>query len=617
VTIELGAALAFLPPSARACLPSQIPAVASAIYPKRRHNVRIVNNLFNLLQFLFNQNKDRNYSRSGLILSIVVGAICGLSNTVLVAIINTVISRNRSGAGGLLWAFVSIAIALPACQFASAMLMSYLEFQASFDIGVGLCRRILAAPLRQVEQIEPYRLLATIGDITTVAYAALSLPTLAMNLSVIFGSLIYMGWLSGRLLMGLLIIVTLGVIFYQVPLARAQHRFKIARDKTDVWMKHFRAIIEGSKELKLNAKRSEALYAKLLLPTAKEIARLNYSGAFYAATAQGIVQLTTFIPIGLLLFAAPVLAGVQLEIVNGYILVLIYLIGSLTGIIGAVQNISVASVRVDKIKSLGLPTVDTTPSAVYSQLESARSWNQIVLSGVTHAYYNEEKECEFTLGPINLEFNRGEVVFIAGGNGSGKTTLAKLFTGLYVPESGEIRVNGVPVNDKNRDAYRQNFSMVFSDFFLFDSLFGLEHLPNLTGQVIDYLTLLQIDRKVKIDNGAISTRNLSHGQRKRLALLMAYLEDRPIYIFDEWASDQDPLFRDIFYRQLLPDLKSQGKTVIVISHDDRYYDSGDRLIKLEYGRVEYDELTPNSQEAEPHLSSHLNQGSWNRWTKVV
>jgi putative ATP-binding cassette transporter len=98
---------------------------------------------------------------------------------------------------------------------------------------------------------------------------------------------------------------------------------------------------------------------------------------------------------------------------------------------------------------------------------------------------------------------------------------------------------------------------------------------------------------------------------------MAYLEDRPIYIFDEWASDQDPLFRDIFYRQLLPDLKSQGKTVIVISHDDRYYDSGDRLIKLEYGRVEYDELTPNSQEAEPHLSSHLNQGSWNRWTKVV
>lgn len=94
--------------------------------------------------------------------------------------------------------------------------------------------------------------------------------------------------------------------------------------------------------------------------------------------------------------------------------------------------------------------------------------------------------------------------------------------------------------------------------------------------------------KVQIVDGVFSTTSLSQGQRKRLALLIAYLEDRPIYLFDEWASDQDPFFRDIFYNQLLPSLKQRGKTVLVISHDDRYFHLADRVIKLDYGKVEYD-----------------------------
>jgi putative ATP-binding cassette transporter len=89
-----------------------------------------------------------------------------------------------------------------------------------------------------------------------------------------------------------------------------------------------------------------------------------------------------------------------------------------------------------------------------------------------------------------------------------------------------------------------------------------------------------------VKDGVLSTTALSQGQRKRLALLTAYLEDRPIYLFDEWASDQDPFFRDIFYKQLLPELKRRGKTVFVISHDDRYFDIADRAIKLDYGKVE-------------------------------
>ncbi|MGK7877550.1 MAG: ABC transporter transmembrane domain-containing protein [Xenococcaceae cyanobacterium] len=104
-------------------------------------------------------------------------------------------------------------------------------------------------------------------------------------------------------------------------------------------------------------------------------------------------------------------------------------------------------------------------------------------------------------------------------------------------------------------------------------------------QTQEYLSQLQLDHKVQVKEGVLTTTNLSQGQRKRLALLTAYLEDRPIYVFDEWASDQDPVFKEIFYRQLLPKLKQRGKTVLVVSHDDRYFDSCDRIVKLDYGQV--------------------------------
>jgi putative pyoverdin transport system ATP-binding/permease protein len=96
---------------------------------------------------------------------------------------------------------------------------------------------------------------------------------------------------------------------------------------------------------------------------------------------------------------------------------------------------------------------------------------------------------------------------------------------------------------------------------------------------------LQLDRKVTVADGVFSTVELSQGQRKRLALVMTYLEDRPFYVFDEWAADQDPLFKELFYTVLLCDLKSRGKTVVVITHDDHYYHVADRCVRLEDGRI--------------------------------
>ena len=219
---------------------------------------------------------------------------------------------------------------------------------------------------------------------------------------------------------------------------------------------------------------------------------------------------------------------------------------------------------------------------------SAPAFESLELKGVTHSYHRELENKSFTLGPIDLSFAPGELVFLVGGNGSGKTTLAKLICGLYTPEFGEIRLNFEPVMAQGREAYRQLFSVVFSDFHLFENLLGLETV-GLDSRADNYLKQLQLNHKVQIADGTFSTIDLSQGQRKRLALLTAFLENRPFYIFDEWAADQDPLFKEVFYLQLLPELKAQGKTVLVISHDDRYYTIADRIIKLDYGKLNHDE----------------------------
>jgi putative ATP-binding cassette transporter len=208
---------------------------------------------------------------------------------------------------------------------------------------------------------------------------------------------------------------------------------------------------------------------------------------------------------------------------------------------------------------------------------------------LSNVHFNYERGTDsdrypFHLGPIELAVPAGEILFVVGGNGSGKSTLVKLLAGLYSPVEGEIRLGGELITTANIDWYRQHISVVFSDFYLFDELLGADD-SDVDDRSNRLLLELELAHKVSVANGAFSTVDLSQGQRKRLAMLTSLIEDRPINVFDEWAADQDPHYKEIFYSQLLPRLKAQGKTTIVITHDDRYFNYCDRVIKLEDGKL--------------------------------
>ncbi|MDM9385343.1 cyclic peptide export ABC transporter [Chlorogloeopsis sp. ULAP01] len=528
---------------------------------------------------------------SALLLSLAVlaGILSGGCAAGLIALINATLSQNQPSTNTLIWSFTTLCLVRLIANFASQVLLIHLSEKAILDLRMLLSRRILASPLRQLEQVGAYRLLAALTeDIRTISSTVFIIPFFCINTAIVIACLIYLGWLSDTVFFVGVCFLFLGIFSYLLPMMKAMSLLKLAREQEDRLFNHFCAITQGTKELKLHRQRRQSFLKEDLRTTALSYRRHNVIGMSVFAAAASWGQILFFVAIGLLLFFLPSLTKIHPAILSAYALTIIYMMSPLEHIMSMLPTIARALVALKKVESLGLslPNNSNETTSV-AALPSEKFWQCLELVNVTHSYYQEREETNFILGPINLKFNPGELVFIVGGNGSGKSTLAKLISGLYIPEAGEIYLDRKLIDNHNREWYRQQFSVVFSDFYLFERLLGLDS-NDLDAQTQNYLVQLQLDHKVKVNNGVLSTTNLSQGQRKRLALLTTYLEDRPIYMFDEWASDQDPVFKEIFYTQLLPELKSRGKTVLVISHDDRYFHIADRIVKLEYGKVKYD-----------------------------
>lgn len=508
------------------------------------------------------------------------GLLSGIANVALLAVITSVITMHGTRTPRLAWGFAALCVVLPVSRFVSQFQLLRLTQKSLLDLRLELCGRLLAAPLRRLEELGPHRILATLtDDVGVIVTALVNLPSLLINGSLVIGCLVYLGLLSPSGLLLLAGFMVAGVASYWLPVRRGAVYLRKARDTWDAVLRHFHGLAAGTKELKQHRERRREFLADLEA-RGDELRRTRVAGngLYLAANSWGLALF--FVLIGGILFLLPQLPPRTL---TGFTLTMIYLMGPLQTLLGTLPRLAEVQVALQKIEDLGLSLGQPSDEEPHA-LRQAPDGRCLELIQVTHAFKRGAEEGEFVLGPIDLEIRPGELVFLVGGNGSGKTTLAKLITGLYVAESGEIRCGGTPVTAATREEYRQSFSAVFQDCFVFDRLFGLGSLE-LNQRARSYIEQLQLAHKVRIADGAFSTLDLSWGQRKRLALLTAYLEDRPIYLFDEWAADQDPLFKELFYLHLLRDLRSRGKTIIVISHDERYYETADRIIKLENGSV--------------------------------
>ncbi|MEL6437999.1 MAG: cyclic peptide export ABC transporter [Cyanobacteria bacterium J06621_8] len=521
-----------------------------------------------------------------LIVGIIFSIFTGASSASLIALINYILHNIDHLPNGIAWLFGGLCLLLMACSAVSWILLAQLSQDIIHNLRLELTRSILACPLNKIEVLGAPKLLATLTkDINMIANSADVMANIVVNISLLIGCLIYLLWLSPLIFCLFMTLITLGVVGYQYIYSRGEASFKIVRMEQDILFEHFQTVTQGIKELKQHAQRRDTFVQEDLTTTVGNVRHYWMQGMINFSLAGSFGLGLFFAPLGILLLGLTKVMSITPEILTSYTLTFLYGIPPMQGILNNLPVITRTNIALETIENLGLSLVAQTVEADCSSetINLLPQWTSLELVNINHSYGEKLESHQFSLEQINLKFEPGEIILIVGGNGSGKSTLIKLITGLYTPENGTILFNQIPITDDNREWYRQQFSVVHYDFYLFNRLIGLEAERQVEIQY--YLHLLELENKVTIKDGILSTTNLSQGQRKRLALLTAYLEDRPIYVFDEWASDQDPVFKKVFYQQLLPELKNRGKTVIAVSHDDRYFRECDRLIKLDYGRI--------------------------------
>jgi len=487
-------------------------------------------------------------------------------------------------------AFLGICLFVLITRVASETLLVRVATDAMVDLRKQLYLRIANAPIQTLEHIGPSRLLSALTtDVPKVVNGASLLPAILISSATVMGLLGYLVYLNKNIFIFILGAIVIGIITYRIPFYFGDRYYTKARKYFDNLQQGMEGLIYGAKELKLNRSKRENYIDSDLHHFENKYGQTQKRAETLMTFAVSYGDLLSFFIIGIVTYGLAGYYGLNTQSTIGIVMALLYISSPLGVILNSLAPAMKAAVSLRNIRHL------------LSELPVEKSWHgdnpltcrALTLSNIEYRHQSPvEGEKGFQVGPVDLTVRGGEIVFLVGGNGSGKSTLAKLISLHYFPSSGAIYFDDVAVTDVNREQHRQNIGAIYSDFYLFTRLYlEQEKLAAAEPLIQQYLHEFSLEDKVSIADGQFSTLALSDGQRRRLALLVAFLEDRSIYIFDEWAADQDPQSREIFYCKVLPELKRSGKMVIIISHDDRYFHTADRVLKMEDGQLVEDSYT--------------------------
>ncbi|MFS7194767.1 multidrug ABC transporter permease/ATP-binding protein [Rahnella inusitata] len=529
-----------------------------------------------LLRVVFKQYR---WPFLGVMLLSLLSAVLGIG---LIAFINLKLIETTNASLMVLPQFLGLLLLLMAVTLGSQLALTILGHHFIYRLRGQFIKRILDTDIERIEQIGNAQLLASLGsDIRNITLAFVRLPELVQGIILTIGCAAYLAWLSPEMLLVTVIWLVITIVGGFKLVSHVYSHLAKVRDAEDKLQTDYQKVIEGRKELALNRERARHLFDDVYRKDAEEYRHHIIRADTFHLSAVNWSNIMMLGAIGLVFFMANTLGWSNTDVAATYSLTLLFLRTPMLQAVGALPTLLSAQVAFGKLKALKLAQYD---EAFTPPLAPAR-WQTLELRDLVFSYEGKEESAGFGVGPLNLTITRGELVFLIGGNGSGKSTMAMLLTGLYQPRSGQILLDGVPVTAQNVEQYRQIFSAVFTDFHLFGQLMGPQGQTPDTLLVEDWLQRLKMKEKLQINGNEVTNLQLSAGQRKRVALLLAAAEGRDFLLLDEWAADQDPQFRRTFYRELLPQLRDMGKTVLAISHDDHYFEHADRLLEMRQGKL--------------------------------
>ena len=534
----------------------------------------------------------RRASPRDLQLMLALTVVSGVANALLVMMVNRVAAVVASGARpGLIAAaaFIGAFAVYYLCNRTALARANAVIERLLRDLRLQTIDKLRSAELSTVDRLGRGHLYHLVSNETNHLSVAFPLVVDSMQQTVLLlVSLLYLAWLSQAAVIVFIVAVGAGIIGYRrinaehrEPMAQAQARQGVLLDMVG-------DVVDGFKEVRLSMRRSEGLRVAFQGASAAVEQSRDAIGLHWASLLL-LSSFVTYFMLGVIGLVLPGYLSMHGQSVFQLIPTLLFCLTPLVKIVAqspmflqAEQGLRGILDVQRQLDAAGLHT----PAEARASAERFRAFRRIDYRGLELTRRDEHGAASFTLGPLDLTLEVGETVFLVGGNGSGKSTVLRLCTGLLQPDRGDVLVDGHLVQGSALAGFRELFAAVFTDFHLFDRLYGLEHAS--PDRVQALLEEMGLAHKVGYASGRFTTTDLSTGQRKRLGLIVALLEDRPVMVFDEWSAEQDAEFREHFYAAVLTRLKAQGKTCLVVTHDERYLHYADRVIALDLGKVAWE-----------------------------
>ncbi len=518
--------------------------------------------------------------------NILILVLYALPNTVLsfgiVYIINNVLEGKEDFLKSYMgFVFLSLVVYTYLLNIVFQKGLNKFSFELLYENEKKIFSQILKAPLIRLEQFGPQRFFTAVEDLRTFALLPYTVTHTINSVLMLLLCLAYMFSLSVTSALIVIVLIVLVAASYFIVMSSMSKKVERLRKFNDDYYEYVDDVIKGFKELKLNFFRRSNLMNKFLAPNRDKARDLDFEINYVFLSINLISQYGLYFVIAVILFVLPGMGLLDRGQVISYVIIILFISGPINNLINLQQMYTRFFVANKRIKSFmnDFEIAEEEPPAV----QATDDFEKLVFRDISFSYQDDNAEDRFTLGPVNLEINRGETIFIVGGNGSGKSTFINVLTGLYQQTSGDILLNdeeGVYTKEKLQSL----LAAVFTDNHIFSFNYDNYELEN-NSIYKQLLHTMQLDKVVADDKDESVRRKFSKGQSKRMSLIFALLEQKPILVLDEWAADQDPHFRKYFYEQLLPRLKEQGKTIIAVTHDDNYFKYADRIVKFDYGQV--------------------------------
>jgi len=521
---------------------------------------------------------------------LLIAAISGIANSLLLGIINhatEAVANNEDLTEYFLLYLIAFVLFLYAQWYAFERAILIIE-KAIYGIRIRLTHKVQQVELAFMEMMGSNNLYGRLTQNDTLVSQAVPQIVGAFQMfSLMIFSFLYLGYISPISFIITIAALGLGALYFMSQSRFVKKSLQNVRQKEETYFKSISHLVNGFKEVKVNHQKGQDLLERIS-DVSREAQDIKAVVRKQESRLWGFGRLFIYALLPILVFIVPSFSHEHAEDIFKISATLLFLIGPTTIIVNMIPLLNRVNMAIEDLSTLEKEMDEAIAGSHDVAVDDATliDFQQIKIENVSFRYPNGDTA--FAAGPFDEHVVKGELLFIIGGNGSGKSTFLKLLTGLYFRAEGKLYADSTLIEEDNYRAYRNLFSVIFTDFYLFDKFYGVSDLE--PKKVNYWLEKMQMQHKVRYQDGGFTSTNLSTGQRKRLAFIAAMLEDKPILVIDEFAADQDPQFRKYFYETLLLELRDMGKTIIAVTHDDHYFHVADRVLKMDEGRfIEYDQ----------------------------